>query len=55
MNQQIMKKDFIETHNYPENFIIKYSETGRSYIYNIIKEGCYLFAAYIKYTKVSNP
>src|ERR1044072_2538433 len=51
MNQQITKKDFVETHNYPENSIIKYSETGRSYTYNINKEGRYPSAAYIKYTK----
>ena len=49
-----MKKDFIEIHNYPENPIIEYSETGRSYTYNIIKEGRYPPASYIKYTKRQN-
>ncbi|CAB4392320.1 unnamed protein product [Rhizophagus irregularis] len=37
-SQQVIKKNFVEIHNYPEKPIIEYSETGRSYTYNIIEE-----------------
>ncbi|GBC07443.1 hypothetical protein RclHR1_07480003 [Rhizophagus clarus] len=53
MDQQSVRK--VVTHNYPEDSIIEYSESGRSYTYNIIEEGNYPPAAYLKYTKQKNP
>ncbi|EXX71393.1 hypothetical protein RirG_078850 [Rhizophagus irregularis DAOM 197198w] len=53
-SQQVIKKNFVEIHNYPEKPIIEYSETGRSYTYNIIEEGNYPPVAYLKYTKRQN-
>ncbi|CAB4446749.1 unnamed protein product [Rhizophagus irregularis] len=53
-SQQVIKKNFVEIHNYPEKPIIEYSETGRSYTYNIIEEGNYTPVAYLKYTKRQN-
>ncbi|CAB5389082.1 unnamed protein product [Rhizophagus irregularis] len=53
-DRKIIKKNFIEIHNYPEKPIIEYSETGRSYTYNIIEEGNYPPVAYLKYTKRQN-
>ncbi|PKY27400.1 hypothetical protein RhiirB3_529185 [Rhizophagus irregularis] len=52
--QQVIKKNFVEIHNYPKKPIIEYSETGRNYTYNIIEEGNYLPVAYLKYTKRQN-
>ncbi|CAG8589261.1 961_t:CDS:2, partial [Dentiscutata heterogama] len=50
--QQIKKRT--EIHNYPKKSVIEYSETGRSYTYNIIKEGQYPPAIYLKYTQRKN-
>ena len=44
----------VETHNYPLESIIEYSEIGRSYTYNIIEEGHYPPITYLKYTKRQN-
>ncbi|GES99260.1 hypothetical protein GLOIN_2v1543171 [Rhizophagus clarus] len=52
MDQQNVRK--VVTHNYPEDSIIEYSESGRSYTYNIIKEGYYPPVAYLRYTKRQN-
>jgi hypothetical protein len=52
INQQTKKsKNPIEIHNYPKESIIQYSEPGRSYTYNVIEEGYYPSANYLKYTK----
>jgi len=48
------KKIPVEIHNYPKEPIIQYSDSERSYTYNIIKEGSYLPAAFLKYTKGQN-
>ena len=50
----IKKKKPVEIHNYPKESIIQYSDSERSYIYNIIKEGNYLPIASLKYTKGQN-
>ena len=50
----IKKKKPVEIHNYPKESIIQYSDSERSYIYNIIKEGNYPPIAYLKYTKGQN-
>ncbi|UZO29709.1 uncharacterized protein OCT59_023169 [Rhizophagus irregularis] len=47
----VKKKRPIEIHNYPKESVIQYSDSERSYTYNIIKEGTYPPAAYLKYTK----
>jgi hypothetical protein len=47
----VKKKRPVEIHNYPKESIIQYSDSERSYTYNIIKEGTYPPAAYLKYTK----
>ncbi|GET00460.1 hypothetical protein GLOIN_2v1472827 [Rhizophagus clarus] len=47
----VKKKKPVEIHNYPKESIIQYSDSERSYTYNIIKEGTYPPAAYLKYTK----
>ncbi|GES99613.1 hypothetical protein GLOIN_2v1543171 [Rhizophagus clarus] len=52
MDQQSVRK--VVTHNYPEDFIIEYSESERSYTYNIIEKGNYPPVAYLKYTKRQN-
>jgi hypothetical protein len=54
MDKQVIKKNCTITHNYPENSIIEYSEPGRSYTYNIIKEGNYPPATYLKCTNRQN-
>ena len=48
--QQVKKKP-TKTHNYPKEPIVEYSEIGQSYTYDIIEEGYYPPAAYLKYTK----
>jgi hypothetical protein len=37
----VKKKRPVEIHNYPKESIIQYSDSERSYTYNIIKEGTY--------------
>ena len=49
--QQANKKEPVEIHNYPNESIIQYSDSGRSYTYEIIKEGHYPHVTYLKYTK----
>ena len=51
---QHAKKKPIETHNYPKESIVEYSETGRSYTYDIIEEGYYhlLYILNIRKAKV---
>ncbi|RHZ85835.1 hypothetical protein Glove_59g63 [Diversispora epigaea] len=51
--EQQIKRKHIEIHDYPNNSIIKYSEPGRSYTYDIIKEGLYP-PSYLIYTKGIN-
>jgi hypothetical protein len=54
MNQRTKKNNSnnpVEVHDYPKESIVKYSESGRSYTYDIIQEGRYPPAAYLKYTK----
>ncbi|CAB5383823.1 unnamed protein product [Rhizophagus irregularis] len=50
-DQQVKKKKPVEIHNYPKESIIQYSDSERSYTYDIIKEGNYPHATYLKYTK----
>ncbi|RGB21785.1 hypothetical protein C1646_777253 [Rhizophagus diaphanus] len=47
----VKKKRPVEIHNYPKKSIIQYANSKRSYTYNIIKEGTYPPAAYLKFTK----
>jgi len=50
-DQLTRRKNPTEIHNYPKKSIIQYAEPGRSYTYNIIEEGYYPPATYLKYTK----
>ncbi|CAG8665823.1 9442_t:CDS:1, partial [Diversispora eburnea] len=43
-----------ESHNYPNKSIIEYFELGRSYTYDIIKEGLYPSSTYLSYIKGEN-
>ncbi|CAB4423108.1 unnamed protein product [Rhizophagus irregularis] len=54
INQQTKRKNPVEIHNYPKENIIQYFELGRSYTYNVIEEGYYPPANYLKYTKGQN-
>jgi len=47
----VKKKNPVEIHNYSKESTIQYSDSEQSYTYNIIKEGNYPSATYLKYTK----
>ena len=50
-DQQTKRKNPVEIHNYPKKSIIQYSEPRWNYTYEIIEEGYYPPATYLKYTK----